>query len=194
MKAYLEITLLPNNDIGHYFLWSKVFQQIHLALVELKKDNDTSLCGITFPEFNEQKNQLGQKIRVFAPEKKQLEALNLVKWLKRLHDYTHMTHIRDVPDHVDQYVRFTRVQIKSSRQRLARRAVKRHSIRYAQAIANLADFQPKYSAVPFIQLKSLGNGNQFRLLISKETMSEVSNPSAQFNSYGLSNGSVLPCF
>ena len=194
MKYYIDITLLPSDDIGHHFLWSKVFQQIHLALVENKNDDGTSSCGITFPESNEHKHRLGRKLRVFAPENKQLEALNLPKWLERLHDYTHITHIREVPENVEHYVRFMRVQKKSSKERLARRASKRHDISYEQAMLARADFQPRLSDAPFIRLESLGNGNQFRLLVSKEDMGEDMGSSASFNCYGLSNGSALPWF
>lgn len=194
MKYYIDITLLPSDDIGHHFLWSKVFQQIHLALVENKNDDGTSSCGITFPEFNEEKHRLGRKLRIFGPANKQLEALNLPKWLDRLHDYTHITHIRDVPESVEKYVRFSRLQKKSSKERLARRATKRHDISYEQAMLERTDFQPHLSDAPFIRLKSLGNGNQFRLLVSIENMGEFIDSAESFNCYGLSNGSVLPWF
>jgi CRISPR-associated endonuclease Csy4 len=194
MKYFIDITLLPSDDIGHHFLWSKVFQQIHLALVENKNDDGTSSCGITFPEFSEEKQRLGRKLRIFGPEKGDLETLNLPKWLDRLHDYTHITHIRDVPENVEKYVRFTRKQTRSSKERLARRAVKRHDISYEKAMLDRADFQPHLSNTPFIQLKSLGSGNQFRMFVSREVMDDFTQATYSFNAYGLSNGSVLPWF
>ncbi|MBE0472372.1 MAG: type I-F CRISPR-associated endoribonuclease Cas6/Csy4, partial [Methyloprofundus sp.] len=36
MKHYIELTLLPNTDINAFTLWSKVYQQIHLGLVEMQ--------------------------------------------------------------------------------------------------------------------------------------------------------------
>lgn len=194
MKAYLDITLLPSDDIGHHFLWSKVFQHIHLGLVETKNDDGTSSYGVTFPEFNENKRLLGRKLRVFAPDHNSLEALNLSKWLDRLHDYVHITQVRDVPEKVDQYVRFTRLQTKSNKERLARRAAKRKGISYEQALQERARFQPQESNAPFIHLQSLSNGNPFRLLISIEKVTELTQTAQRFNTYGLSKGAALPNF
>ena len=42
MNYYREITILPNADISFYFIWQKLYQQIHLALVENK-------TGMTHP-------------------------------------------------------------------------------------------------------------------------------------------------
>ena len=39
MKHYIDITLLPSDDIGVHFLWSKVMMQVHLALVEIQDSN-----------------------------------------------------------------------------------------------------------------------------------------------------------
>ena len=194
MKVYLDITLLPNDDIGHHFLWSKVFQQIHLALVENKNDSGLSSYGVTFPEFNQQKRRLGRKLRVFAPDSHDLEVLNLSKWLDRLHDYVHTTHVLSVPAKVDQYVRFTRLQKKSSKERLARRAAKRSGISYEQALQERSNFQPESSNAPFIWMKSMSNGNPFRLLVSMEKMTELTSSHSLFNTYGLSRGAVLPGF
>ena len=194
MKAYLDITLLPSDDIGHHFLWSKVFQQIHLALVANKNDDNSSSYGVTFPEFNQQKHRLGRKIRAFAPNDNDLDLLNLPKWLNRLHDYVHITHVRGIPEKVDQYVRFTRLQKKSNKERLARRAAKRSGASYEQALQERSNFQPQWSNAPFIQMQSMGNGNPFRLLISMEAMTELTPSTSFFNTYGLSKGAVLPRF
>ena len=194
MKAYIDITLLPSDDIGHHFLWSKVFQQVHLALVENKQDDGLSLYGVTFPEYNQKKPRLGRKLRVFAPDNNDLEELSLPKWLDRLHDYVHITSIRNVPEKVDQYVRFTRLQTKSSKERLARRAAKRCGISYEQALQERADFHPQLNNAPFVQMKSISSGRLFRLLISMENFTHPRPDTSLFNTYGLSKGTVLPKF
>ena len=38
MNYYQELSLLPQEEIPINFLWSKVFQQIHLGLVEMQDD------------------------------------------------------------------------------------------------------------------------------------------------------------
>ena len=40
MKHYIEITLLPDAEVGLGFIWQKMYQQIHLALVEVKDANE----------------------------------------------------------------------------------------------------------------------------------------------------------
>ena len=48
MKAYLEIILKPQPEIPLYFLWEKVYQQIHLALAQMKNEYGTASIGISF--------------------------------------------------------------------------------------------------------------------------------------------------
>ena len=75
MKHYVEITLLPTDDIGHYFLWSKIYQQLHLALVELTGGQGGSV-GFSFPEYSAKQPRLGRKLRVFAVTESQLVQFN----------------------------------------------------------------------------------------------------------------------
>ncbi len=194
MNAYLDITLLPNDDIEHHFLWGKVYQQLHLALVENKNADGCSAYGVTFPEFDAKKHRLGRKLRLFAQDKKSLEKLDIKQWLHRLHDYVHITHIRETPKQVDSYVRFVRLHVKSSRERLARRAAQRNSISYQQALEDRASFEPQHTDAPFIQLQSLGNGHRFRLFISMEEIEKGAEGGDGFNTYGLSKTQALPVF
>ncbi|MEZ5524497.1 MAG: type I-F CRISPR-associated endoribonuclease Cas6/Csy4 [Pseudomonadales bacterium] len=193
MKAYLDITLLPSDDIGHHFLWGKVYQQLHLALVENKNADGASPFGVTFPEFNAEKHRLGRKLRVFALDESQLQRLNLPQWMERLMDYVHITSIRETPEQVKSHIRFTRLRTKSSKERLARRAAKRKGISLQQALEERRDFQPEWTDAPFIQLKSLGNNHPFRLFINAEQVEPVNNETG-FSTYGLSKGQSLPLF
>ncbi len=194
MKAYLDITLLPSNDIGHHFLWGKVFQQIHLALVENKNIDGSSSVAVAFPEFNAEKHRLGRKLRLFAPNPSDLEKVSLTRWLARLEDYVHITSVRLTPQRVEQYVCFKRLRTKSSRERLARRAVKRHGLTYQQALQERENFQPQWTDAPFIQLKSLGNDHSFRLFIGMEEKKGPENVQPTFSTYGLSKEAALPKF
>jgi CRISPR-associated endonuclease Csy4 len=194
MKSYIDITLLPCDDIGHHFLWGKVYQQVHLALVENKQANGLSSVGVAFPEFNAEHHRLGRKLRLFAPDPTCLEKLEIQRWLERLHDYVHITHIKDVPSGINTYLKFHRLQTKSSKERLARRAAKRQSISYEKALEERKDFQPQISDLPFIQIKSLGNENSFRLFISMDEVETPPDEKGHFSTYGLSKGGVLPKF
>ncbi|MFT6209378.1 MAG: CRISPR-associated endonuclease Csy4, partial [Colwellia sp.] len=49
MKYYLDITLLPEADITLGFIWQKVYQQIHIALVDNKIGMNESAIAVAFP-------------------------------------------------------------------------------------------------------------------------------------------------
>lgn len=193
MKCYIEITLLPSADITSYFLWEKVYQQLHLALVEVQDSDKKVQIGVAFPEYDDDRNQLGSKLRLFAPSNEILESLNITKWLSRLADYVHITKIREVPETVKEYVCFKRVQLKSNSISLARRKAKRKGISVEQAMACFGGREESYSKAPFIQVKSLSSGQRYRLMIARTDASD-SQILGRFSSYGLSSKSSVPIF
>ncbi|MCK5919076.1 MAG: type I-F CRISPR-associated endoribonuclease Cas6/Csy4 [Cocleimonas sp.] len=194
MKSYLDITLLPNADISLYFLWEKVYQQLHLALVERQQSNKTVKIGVAFPEYKREKFQLGSKLRLFAPSNVDLEKLNINNWLSRLSDYVHITSIREVPDKkIEGYAYFKRVQLKSNNARLARRKAKREEISLDEAQNFYQQYKEGYSRAPFIHIKSIGSNKRFRLLIEKVKV-DTAGGKAIFSTYGLSSTSVVPLF
>lgn len=48
MKYYQEITLIADEEITPYFLWGRVYAQIHIALV----DNKNPQIGVGFPQYH----------------------------------------------------------------------------------------------------------------------------------------------
>lgn len=196
MKVYIDITLLPSDDIGHHFLWEKVYQQLHIALVDFQKTNGQSAIGIGFPEFNGKSHRLGRKIRVFAQTDAALEQFDVQRWLNRLEDYVHITSVRNVPEEVLGYERFCRLQLKGNPERYARRAAKRQGISYEQALSERESMPINKTRNPFIWMKSLTNNNRFRLIIRQDVVSkEVAKAiDYQFDSYGLVKLGGLPKF
>lgn len=192
MQFYLDITLIPNDDFKPSILLNKAYQQLHLALVEHKNRQGHSKIGVSFPEYQAERRRLGRKIRVFAPERKLLDDLKLHEWFDLLSDYIHITSIRVVPDTVEQYVSFKRQQIKSNRERLARRLVTRYCISEEQAQERLGDFKSKRLALPYVSLQSLSTGHPMRLFIKQEAVTETEEQ--EFNTYGLSKGGGVPWF
>ena len=194
MKYYLEITLLPNPDINLLTLWSKVFQQIHLGLVEMQDNQKRVPIGVSFPEYiiGEKYSVLGDKLRLFAQEETTLARLDAPKWLSRLSDYVHCTGIRSVPEKLNGYAIFQREQPKISKERLARRYASRHGIDYDSALLRYSEMAHKLIPTPFIRLKSLSSDNTFCLWIRKIAVTEPS--SNTFSSYGLSATSTVPEF
>ena len=195
MQVYIDITLLPGDDIGHHFLWEKLFQQVHLALVEHKDAEGKSPFGITFPEFNAEKNRLGRKLRIFAADQAAMDHLALPRWLERLSDYVHTTSIRSVPERIEQTVRYCRLQKKSNPERLIRRAARRQGVSVEEARAQRKDSNPQWTKAAYIWVTSLSSGERFRLFIRQETGGELEDGS-HFTAYGLSCGTegFLPHF
>lgn len=194
MRFYLEITLLTSPEIGLNFLWSKVFQQIHLGLVETQDAERQSPIGIGFPKYwnEETKFSLGSKCRLFATNQATLERFAAPQRLARLSDYVHCTSIRPVPEAVTGYATYRRLQPKTNPERLARRYAKRHKLSEAEAMAQYRDMAPVSVSTPFIRLTSLSNGETFCLWINK-TLSEKP-VAGDFNSYGLSATATVPEF
>ena len=162
MKFYLEITLLPNPEVGVHFLWSKVFQQIHLGLVEMQDDQGRVPIGVSFPDYVlggrsqlpashdtrtslciEKYSVLGCKLRLFAEHESTLGQFNASHWLARLSDYVHCTSIRPVPEKLNGYATYQREQPKTSKERLARRYAKRHNMDFETALHSTVDLTVK---------------------------------------------------
>jgi CRISPR-associated endonuclease Csy4 len=194
MKVYQEIRLLESPEIPLHFLWSKVFQQIHLGLVEIQDDQGGVPIGISFPEYvtGQKFSILGDKLRLFAIDEMTLARFDVAKWLARLSDYVHWTGIRPVPEKITAYAFFQREQPKTSKERLARRYAKRHHIDYDSAYQRYSEMPHKSIATPFIRLKSLSGNQEFCLWIKKSTATESTGTT--FSSYGLSAVSTVPDF
>lgn len=199
MKKYIEITLLPDVDIPLYFLWGKLYTQLHLAFVENKNENNKVTTGVSFPQYDQSKRQIGNKLRVFAQSPKELETLNLSKWFNRLSDYVHITKVRDVPESVKTYAYFRRLTDKKNIEKLARRRANNINVSYEEALHFFQDKDnrklPKrdLTKYPFISIKSLGSEHKFPLTIAlKET--DLLDTSNDFSTYGLSSKSSVPLF
>lgn len=199
MNYYFEITLLPGTEIPLYFLWEKLYQQVHLALVEMQDNTGKVTIGVSFPEYQAKRFQLGSKLRLFADSTQELERLNIEKWLSRLMDYVHVTPVRDVPENC-RFALFRRVQPRSSNaklKRLARRKAEREGIDFEQALAAFGAPKEPLCKVPYIYMTSLssrktGSEKRYRLLIDQQT-AERSRP-GKFSTYGLSPKSTVPIF
>lgn len=193
MKFYIEITLLTSIEIPLYFLWEKIYQQIHLALVESHDSNGKVFIGASFPEYNGEKHQLGSKLRLLSFARDELENLDINKWLLRLKDYVHVSDIRDIPEVIDEYAFFKRIQVKSSNSRLARRKAKREGISYEDALSFLNKRMEVTSKVPYIQMKSQSSDKRYRLMIGYEKIDKITDNEG-FSTYGLSSKYSVPVF
>lgn len=196
MKFYQELTLLPDAEIDLAFLWAKIYQQIHLALVENKLGNNKSLIAVAFPEYGSPGFLLGRKIRLFSPDKKRLEQLDIYHWLNRLSDYVHIKSIQPVPEYTTS-VCYLREHVKGKsriQKEMHNKAllwIKKSGGTYESCLAELEKTRPDHnSKLPFIWMESQQTKQQnestqkFPLFIKQIFI----NPSQQneFTCYGLS--------
>ena len=200
MKFYQEITLIDQAEISPYFIWSKLYTQLHIGLAEIKDANEKVNIGISFPKYiyeqgdetQKSKVHLGNKLRIFAETQADLEKLNISKWLERLTDYLHITSIREVPEaKISGYATYSRKQVKTNAERLARHRVKRGDIGFDEALARYSNVV-KTTDLPYIQMKSLTSDKSFKLFIEKKLTDK--SETQVFSTYGLSSVSTVPEF
>ena len=204
MQFYQEITLIDQAEISPYFIWSKLYTQLHIALAESKDTDNKVNIGVSFPQYifeektegQKAKVNLGKKLRIFAQSEAELQTLNLKKWLDRLTDYVHMTSIREVPENVKGYAIYKRKQVKTNVQRLARHRVKRGDIGFDEALARYSNVLTT-TDLPYIQMLSLSTSDEqdkkrFKLFIEKQSAQQ--SVTQIFSTYGLSSESSVPEF
>ena len=196
MKYYIEVTLMKNDDFSSYELWSRIYTQLHLAFAENKDADSKVNIGLSFPQyrFNAEKSIgfLGEKTRLFAETQADLEQLNIQKWLDRLTDYLHITSIREVPEaKITGYATYSRKQVKTNAERLARHRVKRGDISFDEALARYSNVVTT-TDLPYIQMKSLTSDKSFKLFIEKKLTNK--SETQVFSTYGLSSVSSVPEF
>lgn len=200
MKYYQELTVLPSAEIPAFFIWSKLYQKIHLGLASELDEDGTGWIGVSFPDYHAEDEEmsegekcaLGRRLRLFSDERERLETLDIRSRLRPLSDYVHITSIRPVPTRaVRGYATYSRFHQVSGTDKEARRFARRHEISENEA-RRLFPKQKFQNGIPYIQLKSLTNQNPFRLFIQKERREESAMDG--FNSYGLSLHSTVPEF
>jgi CRISPR-associated endonuclease Csy4 len=186
--------LIAQAEVSLYFILSKVYSQLHLALVAMPTQGN---IGVSFPEYVYKEDDgkafgfLGSKLRLFAHDEATLQQLNINQALSRLSDYVHITGIRPVPKNVT-YAIYKRHQPKTNAERLARRRVKhKQDMTFEQAV-KMYQSTISHTNLPFVQLDSLSNEQRFRLFVSKHSAAEACD--GKFGSYGLGVLATVPEF
>ena len=173
LTHYCELTIIPDPDITPYFIWSKLFTQLHIALADVKNEHGIDTIGISFPDYHYDDNQeksskLGLKLRVFAPTQNELETLNLDKWLERLTDYVHIKGIKEVPtDKATGFVSVQRYRFKPIEVQVESLA-KKMKISDDEAMAIVAKRRPELK-LPFIKMFSESNKTHYPLQILQQS-------------------------
>ena len=200
MNYYIEVTLMENDQFSPYELWSQLYPQLHLALVEAKNADNKVNIGFSFPQYRFHQDKgvgfIGTKLRLFAESEADLKKLDIRRWLERLEDYVHVTSIREVPNDIKNYAIYKRKQVKTNAQRLARHRVKRGDIGFDEALARYSNVVTTTN-MPYIEMKSLSTSDQqsekrFKLFIEKQPAEKTE--TQVFSTYGLSSVSSVPEF
>ncbi len=197
MKHYIEITLTGTPDFPMYHLWSRLYTQLHLVLVENMDAVNQVNIGVSFPEYYYHKEKgiglLGTKLRLFAQDETTLQKIDIHKWLSRLKNCIHIDPIRTVPlNNITGYAIFSRKHIKTNAERLARRQIKRHpDLSFNEAVQH---YQKTITTthLPYVQIESLTNGHAFKLFIEKKQA--LTENLKSFTTYGLSTEATIPEF
>ena len=184
MKYYIDIKILANSEVSFGFLWQKIYLQLHLALVEIKDENECVNIGFSFPKCHDEVFPLGDILRVFANTKEELEAFMIHKWLSTFEEYIFVDEIKEVPLDVKEYVQFKRKQFKSNAERLARRQAKRKNIPFEEALKNYENMNEVMTKLPYVRMKSISTKQDINIFIDKKIVTEEDN--SLFNTYGLS--------
>jgi len=194
MKYYVDIVLISNEEENLGYLWRKLYAQIHLALVEIRDENELVSIGLAFPKYSDNRF-LGDTLRLFSVTKEEMESLNLEKWFNRLEGYLFVGKIKEVPT-TTEFVSFRRKQFKTNVERLARRQAKRKGISFEEAMKNYENFdeeeKKKKNRLPYINVKSLSSDREMKIFIEKSEAKEEKQ--GLFSTYGLSSESTIPWF
>ncbi len=202
-KYYQEITLIDQAEISPYFIWSKLYGQVHLAFVEQQDEQGKIPFGVSFPQYriHQQKKLgfLGTKIRIFAKTENELQQLNLGQWLERLTDYVHIIQPREVPQaKITGYAHYYRVNPKMSLEERIAHQAQRRNISLDEAKQHFKQYVEQPVVEPYVSLKSLSAKREenidrpYRLYIGKSVADEAKD--GKFGTYGLSRTATVPEF
>ena len=183
MDYYIDIKVLPDPEFKETVLLNALFSKLHRALGQVTEGR----VGVSFPDC---KKFLGDRIRLHGTQA-DLTKLMDANWLQGLRDYSHQTEIKKIPDKVS-YKIVRRIQAKSVHNK-RKRSVAKGWLTETEAIQKIPDTQQKMLRLPFLQIKSLSNGNAMRIYVehSKDLEGAVA---GTFTSYGFSSTATVPWF
>jgi CRISPR-associated endonuclease Csy4 len=183
MDHYLDIKVLPDPEFKETVLLNALFSKLHRALGQVAEGR----VGVSFPDC---KKFLGDRVRLHGSQVDLIKLMD-TNWLQGLRDYCHQSEVKKIPDKVS-YKVVRRVQAKSAHNK-RKRSIAKGWISEAEAHQCIPDTQQKILKLPFLQIKSLSNGNSMRIYVehSKELGNEVS---GTFTSYGFSSTATIPWF
>lgn len=188
MDSFVDIYVQHNPEIPDIVVLNSVFETLHRTLSAAKMTG----VGISFPDAAADRNNLGSRLRLHGSNAA-LSDLMTRKWLVSMLDYVSVSSVTPVPIGTHQHRCVSRVQVKSSPERLRRRMMKRHNVDESTAVARIPDGGGKILSLPFLQITSTSTKQRFKLFIQQGPLMEEQVLGC-FNSYGLSKQATIPWF
>lgn len=183
MDRYLDIKVQPDLETSAQALLNNLFAKLHRALGHYAEGK----IGISFPGSGK---TLGRVLRLHGSAC-DIEQLMRQGWLQGMRDYVQCSAILQVPEAV-KFRTVRRVQAKSAHNK-RQRSIAKGWLTEQQAFESIPDTQQKLFTLPFIQLRSLSNGNMMRIYIQHGELQEQPQLGT-FSAYGLSSSVTVPWF
>ena len=122
MNYYVDIDVRSDPDFPQSQLMAALYARLHRALAA----RDVVTVGVSFPAYDAKLLHLGGRMRLHG-SCEALTALFTENWLMGVRDHVDVSKPYQVPEGV-QHRKVTRVQTKSSPERLRRRLMRRHGV------------------------------------------------------------------
>ena len=196
MTHYIEIVLYKDMEIALGFIWQKLYENLHLAFVNIKDSDNKIPLGVSFPRYGIKNGfPLGDRLRLFAT-KKILEEIDIQNILESMQEYLKIKDIEQIPSDIKGYAIFKRKQFKTNPLRLAKRYAKRNNVSLEEAIKRYEKFDEskiiKNNKLPYINYKSASTGQRTKIFIEMiESDKEIE---GKFSTFGLSSNATVPVF
>ena len=202
MTHYLDLVLLPDEEVPIFFIRNKIYTKLHKAIHDLKATD----IGISFPELKPAKKDaipskvLGCVIRIHSTQEK-LQQLQDLNWLGRLSSYCKVSEILPVPDKVDGYQTVSRIRQNMSIARLQKKIAHQKSKGYLKTADDIKAYEKQYKTKmfktgldnPYLELQSTSTNNKYRLYMQFGTPQKEA-VTGEFNRFGLSKTATVPIF
>lgn len=202
MDHYIDIRLQPDAEFAPAMLMAALFTKFHKALVS----GGHADLGVSFPKMEvgdalqalkasrtgaHSRYVLGRVLRLHGASQV-LHKLLATDWLSGMRDHVACSAVLAVPGGASHRV-VSRVQAKSSPERLRRRQIRRHGLTAEQAHERMPDSAAETLNLPFLTLRSQSTGQSFRLFICLG-VEQTTAVAGEFGTYGLSTQTTVPWF
>lgn len=202
MNYYLDLTLLPDEEVPIFFIRNKVYAKLHKAIFDLS----TSNIGASFPNLKKAKKSdknkmnFGEIIRIHSTQDR-LNKLQNLNWLGGLSGYCKVGDILPVPDKIKGHQAISRIRQNMSLAKMQKKITHQKAKGYLKTGDDINAYEKQYKAEmfktgldnPYLELQSTSTNNKYRLYINFGALQKQLTV-GKFNHFGLSKTATVPIF